>query len=112
MPERLPLVVKLDGGYNGTLCAEQQPLALAYFVYGQGDLHKTALTAVKGGPDTGSITCNSAAWLGALLGNDIWPKQWRETVQKANLHRMDLEQTAKDLIDKGLENRTIALSAV
>jgi ADP-ribosylglycohydrolase len=112
MPERLPPVNKMDGVYNGILFAEQQPLALAYFVYGQGDPHKTVLTAVKGGRDADSITCNSAAWLGALAGNDVWPKKWSETVQKANLHRMDLRRTAKDLIDKGLKDRTVALSAM
>lgn len=69
-------------------------------------------TAVKGGRDADSITCNSAAWLGALAGNDVWPRKWSETVQKANLHRMDLRRTAKDLIDKGLKDGTVALSAL
>ena len=69
-------------------------------------------TAVKGGRDADSITCNSAAWLGALAGNGVWPQRWRQTVQKANIHRMDLQQTAKDLIDKGLNDRTVAPSAM
>jgi ADP-ribosylglycohydrolase len=112
MPERSPPVNKLDGAYSGILFAEQQPLALAYFVYGQGDPHKTVLTAVKGGRDADSITCNSAAWLGALAGNDVWPEKWLNTVQQANLHRMDLEQTARDLVAKGLKNGTVALSAM
>ena len=70
------------------------------------------LTAVKGGRDADSITCNTAAWLGALAGNEIWPKKWWDTVQQANIHRMNLEQTAQDLIAKGLENRTVALSGI
>ena len=91
------------------LFAEQQPLALAYFVYGQGDPHKTVLTAVKGGRDADSIACNSAAWLGALHGISVWPKKWRDTVQQANLKRMNLKQCARKLIARGLENGTVRL---
>jgi len=104
MPTRLAPIDKMEGSYNGILFAEQQPFALAYFVYGQGDPHKTVLTAVKGGRDADSITCNSAAWLGALAGNDVWPKKWVDTVQAANLKRMNLQQTAYDLIIKGEKN--------
>jgi hypothetical protein len=109
MPERLPPVDKLDGAYNGILFAEQQPLALAYFVYGQGDPNQTVLTAVKGGRDADSITCNSAAWLGALIGIEGWPKKWIDTVQQANRKRMDLQGTGNELIAKGLKNQTLRL---
>jgi hypothetical protein len=112
MPPHVEPVEYAEGSYSGILFAEQQPLALAYFVYGQGDPHKTVLTAVKGGRDADSIGCNTAAWLGALAGNDVWPKKWRQTVQRANIHRMNLEQTARDLIAKGLNNGTVALSAM
>jgi len=110
MPERLaPVYNKEKPSYNGILFAEQQPLALAYFVYGQGDPHKTVLTAVKGGRDADSIATNTASWLGALKGIEIWPKKWIDTVQEANLSRMNLEQTGKDLIVKGLKNGTVRL---
>jgi hypothetical protein len=101
-----------DGFYSGILFAEQQPLALAYFVYGQGDPKKTVLTAVKGGRDADSIATNSASWLGALAGESIWPRAWRETVQRVNLKRMDLEKTARDLADRGLKNGTVRLERV
>jgi ADP-ribosylglycohydrolase len=107
MPERVAPIDKLDGTYSGILFAEQQPLALAYFIYGQGDPHRTVLTAVKGGRDADSITCNTAAWLGALAGFEIWPKKWRDTVQQANLKRMNLEEVAEALISKGLKNGTV-----
>jgi len=107
MPTRLAPIDKMEGGYNGILFAEQQPLALAYFVYGQGDPHKTVLTAVKGGRDADSITCNSAAWLGALAGDEIWPRKWLDPVQAANLKRMNLQQMAYDLIIKGVKNGTV-----
>jgi len=110
MPERLEPVDKMEGFYNGILFAEQQPLALAYFVYGEGDPYKTVLTAVKGGSDADSITSNSAAWIGALYGISVWPDKWIETVQQANIKRMNLEETGQKLIEKGLENGTVKLN--
>ena len=108
MPEREePKVVMEEKIYNGILFAEQQPLALAYFVYGQGDPYKTVLTAVKAGRDADSNSCNTAAWLGALGGMEVWPKQWVETVQQANLKRMNIEKTGETLIAKGIENKTV-----
>ncbi|TWU33190.1 ADP-ribosylglycohydrolase family protein [Novipirellula artificiosorum] len=108
MPERLEPEVRMEPkGYNGILFAEQQPLALAYFVYGQGDPYKTVLTGVKGGRDADSITCNSAAWLGALSGMEVWPKKWVDVVQNANLKRMNLLKTGNELIEKGIANKTV-----
>lgn len=109
MPERLEPIDKLDGIYTGILFAEQQPLALAYFVYGEGDPYKTVLTAVKGGRDSDSIASNTAAWLGALHGISVWPKKWVDTVQQANISRMNLLETGQKLIEKGLGNNTVKL---
>jgi len=110
MPERLkPVYNKEKPDYNGILFAEQQPLALAYFVYGQGDPYKTVLTAVKGGRDADSIATNTASWLGALKGIEVWPKKWVDTVQEANLGKINLEQMSQDLIAKGLKNQTVRL---
>ncbi len=108
MPEREESQIVMGKEiYNGILFAEQQPLALAYFVYGQGDPYKTVLTGVKAGRDTDSNTCNSAAWLGALGGMEVWPKKWVTTVQEANLKRMNLEKTGEALIAKGIGNKTV-----
>jgi hypothetical protein len=96
-----------DGFYSGILFAEQQPLALAYFVHGQGDPKKTVLTAVKGGRDADSIATNSASWLGAMAGESIWSRKWLETVQRANITRVNLKQTAHDLVERALKNGTV-----
>lgn len=101
-----------DGFYSGILFAEQQPFALAYFVYGQGDPKRTVLTAVKGGRDADSIATNSASWLGAMSGESVWPKSWLETVQKENLPRLNLRQMAEDLVVKGLRNETVRITSV
>jgi ADP-ribosylglycohydrolase len=107
MPPRVESKGYTDGFYSGILFAEQQPLALAYFVYGQGDPMKTVLTAVKGGRDADSIATNSASWLGAMTGKSVWPRKWLQTVQQANITRVNLEQTAHDLVDLALKNGTV-----
>jgi len=109
VPPRVVPADDHDGFYSGILFAEQQPLALAYFVYGQGDPKRTVLTAVKGGRDADSIATNTASWLGALAGESVWPKPWLQTVQKANIKRMDLGKTANDLADRALKNGTVRL---
>ena len=50
--------------------------------------------------DADSIATNTAAWLGAMSGIEVWPKEWVEQVQKANLADFDLKQTCEDLINK------------
>lgn len=106
MPPHVEPKDDADGFYSGILFAEQQPLALAYFVYGQGDPRKTVLTAVKGGRDADSIATNSASWLGAMAGKSVWPRKWLRMVQQANLARVNLEQTAHDLIARTVKNGT------
>ena len=112
MPRQVEPKDYADGFYSGILFAEQQPLALAYFVYGQGDPRKTVLTAVKGGRDADSIATNTASWLGALAGKSVWPKIWLETVQQANITRVNLEQTGKDLVARALKNGTVRFNQI
>lgn len=112
MPPHMEPVVKLKGAYNGILFAEQQPLALAYFYFGQGDPYKTVITAVKGGRDADSITCNSAAWLGAMSGLEVWPRKWIDTVQQANLKRMNLMETGNRLSRKALKLGHVRLDLI
>ena len=103
MPPTLHPLPYAEGFYSGILFAEQQPLALAYFVFGQGDPYRTVLTTVKGGRDADSIATNSASWLGAMSGTSIWPQNWLEQVQHANIKRLDLMQMAKDLANRAIE---------
>jgi hypothetical protein len=109
MPPTVTPLVYADGFYSGILFAEQQPLALAYLVYGRGDPHRTVLTAVKGGRDADSIATNSAGWLGAMCGASVWPQRWLEQVQRANAARIDLMQMAEDLARRAVENGSLGL---
>ena len=81
-------------------------------MYGQSDPKRTVLTAVKGGRDADSIATNSASWLGAMAGESVWPKSWLETVQQANQARMNLRQTANDLVDQAVRNGTVYLDQI
>ncbi|WP_158655152.1 ADP-ribosylglycohydrolase family protein [Flavivirga eckloniae] len=101
--------VYVEGGYGGVKFAEQQPWALAYFLYGNGDPEKTVLTAINGGRDSDSIASNAASWLGALYGESIWPKEWVDTVQEANLIEMDIRGLLDQLVDLGVRNGTVAI---
>ncbi|KPL15699.1 MAG: hypothetical protein AMS26_06875 [Bacteroides sp. SM23_62] len=92
-----------EGMCSSIAFAEQQPWALAYLVYGDGDPEKTLLTAVKGGRDADSIATNTASWLGALHGLEIWPEKWTETVRKANLIDFDLLEVGQELAETALE---------
>lgn len=90
----------MEGRYSSTTFAEQQPWALAYFVWGKGDPYRTVVTAAMGGRDADSIATNTAAWLGAMSGIEVWPEEWVRQVQQANLVDFDLKQTCEDLILK------------
>jgi ADP-ribosylglycohydrolase len=92
-----------DGFYTSITFTEQQPWALAYFVWGQGDPAHTVITAAMGGRDADSIATNTASWLGAMGGIDVWPEEWVMAVQQSNLVDFDLKQTCEDLINKSRE---------
>jgi ADP-ribosylglycohydrolase len=102
MPDHVDPEEYHDGFYSSITFTEQQPWALAYFVWGEGDPSRTVITAAMGGRDADSIATNSAAWLGAMSGIDVWPKEWVEQVQQSNLVDFDLKQTCEDLIHKSI----------
>lgn len=67
------------------------------------------MLAAEPGCDADSIATNTASWLGATSGENVWPKSWLQTVQDANLRKMNFRSMAEDLILKGLENETVRL---
>ncbi len=107
MPEHVEPLDYADGFYSSISFAEQQPWALAYLVFGKGDPERTVLTAVKGGRDADSIATNTASWLGAISGESVWPKKWRQSVQEANLIEVDLRKMLDDLVDVALKNGSV-----
>jgi len=107
MPEHIEPVDYADGFYTSTSFAEQQPWALAYFVFGNGDPEQTVLTAVKGGRDADSIATNTASLLGAMSGESLWPKKWLDTIQEANVIEVDLRKILDNLLEVALANGSV-----
>jgi len=107
MPKHIEPADYAEGFYTSISFAEQQPWALAYFVFGKGDPQRTVLTAVKGGRDADSIATNTASWLGAMAGESVWPKKWKDTIQQANLAEMDLREVCDKLLEVGIKNASV-----
>lgn len=107
MPKHVKPIDYAEGFYTSISFAEQQPWALAYFVFGQGDPKRTVLTAVKGGRDADSIATNTASWLGAMSGESVWPKRWLNTIQEANLIEVDLRKMLDDLLTVALKSGSV-----
>jgi ADP-ribosylglycohydrolase len=80
-----------DNPYRGatTIWAEQIPLAFAALLYGKGDFVKTMTSCVSLGRDTDSIASTCGSWIGGLVGLDGIPAGWVETIQQANLRKID-----------------------
>jgi hypothetical protein len=41
-----------------------------------------------------------------MAGESVWPKEWLETVQQANIARVNLKRIANDLVELALKNGT------
>jgi ADP-ribosylglycohydrolase len=80
------------------LFAEQQPLALAAFVYGRGEPERAIPHCVMIGRDCDSTASNLGGWCGGLHGESGLPKKWVETVCEVNRRDCDL----RDLGERSL----------
>lgn len=97
VPEQIVPVVYAEDVYTSIAFVEQQPLALAAFVYGQGDPRTSILQAVNGGRDADSIASNVGGWCGALHGEEGLPKAWVDTVLSANAPFVDLRELGEKI---------------
>ena len=98
MPEPAEYLEYSDTPYSSGKFAEQQPLALAAFVYTKGHPRDSILRAVMNGRDADSIASNVGGWVGGLYGESGLPKEWVETVVKVNMVEMDLRKLGEDLL--------------
>jgi len=75
---------------------------------GQVSAEEAGLDHIQGGGgDADSIATNTASWLGAISGESVWPKKWRQNVQEANLIEVDLRKTLDDLLAVALKNGSV-----
>jgi len=83
---------------SSILFAEQQPLALAAFVFGRGDPRRAIPVCVMIGRDCDSTASNVGGWCGGLHGESGLPKEWIETVCQANRRDFDLRDLGEKLL--------------
>ena len=80
------------------LFAEQQPLALAAFVFGRGEPDRAIPQCVMIGRDNDSTASNVGGWCGGLHGEAGLPKSWVETVCQVNRRDFDLRDLGEKLL--------------
>jgi ADP-ribosylglycohydrolase len=88
---------------TGILFAEQVPLAVAAFVFGEGDFLQTMSAVVAMGRDTDSIATSCGTWIGGLVGLSGIPDEWVSTLVSAN-PELDLLGDARALADLASAN--------
>jgi len=85
-----------DNPYSSIYFAEQIPLAIAAFVYAEGE-PQAILTACMIGRDADSIATTVGSWVGALQGLSSLPKEWSDTVCEVNMKEIDIHALAEKL---------------
>jgi hypothetical protein len=83
-----------DEVYVESYFAEQVPLAVAAFLFEQGE-PAAICTACSLGRDADSVATLVGSWVGALHGEPGLPAEWVETVCAANMGELDLRDLAE-----------------
>lgn len=86
-----------DEKYMSSFFAEQVPIAVACFVYGNGDPRVAVPAACMVGRDCDSMATTVGSWTGALVGETGLPAEWVETVCRVNRAEVDLDDLAERL---------------
>jgi len=97
LPTFLTPIDFTDHIYTSVLLAEQVPLAVAAFVFADGDPVKSIPTAVMIGRDCDTTATTVGSWVGAMHGESSLPKEWVDTVCRVNLNEVDLRGLAEGL---------------
>lgn len=97
MPPRIEPLADSDKIYLSSFYAEQVPLAVAGFVYGQGDPRVAIPATVMIGRDCDSTATTVGSWVGALHGMSGLPADWVETVCRVNEPEIDIRGLAEKL---------------
>jgi ADP-ribosylglycohydrolase len=83
--------------------AEQQALALATFVYSQGDPYKASTIAAMMGRDCDSYGTNATAWACGLRGLSGCPEGWITILEDANIQDGDLLLLSEEIVTKSVK---------
>jgi ADP-ribosylglycohydrolase len=80
------------------------PLAVAAFVYGQGEPRSIPVCCMLG-RDCDSTATTVGAWVGALHGVSGLPEEWVDPVCTVNVHEIDIRGLAEQLVGLAAQNR-------
>jgi hypothetical protein len=93
-----------DATYSVCFYAEQVPLAVAAFVYGQGEPPSIPVCCMLG-RDCDSTATTVGAWVGALHGESGLPREWVDPVCTVNKHEIDVRGLATQIADLAARDR-------
>lgn len=83
--------------------AEQVPLAVAAFVFGQGDYMKTMVAGTALGRDNDSICTSLGTWIGGMVGFSGLPRDFVNSVITVNRDEIDFLNDAWRLTNLALQ---------
>ena len=98
MPDPHPPVPSSSTSYTGHYNHEQIPIAVAGFVYAEGEPTDSIVATVNVGRDCDSTATSVGSWVGALHGKTALRDEWVETVASVNEPDIDLVALLDDLI--------------
>jgi hypothetical protein len=99
VPEVIEPIPDSDEMYITSYFAEQIPLSIAGFIYGEGTPDAIRVTAMLG-RDADSTSTTVGAWVGALHGVSGLPEDWVHKVEQANKREIDIRGQAEALADE------------
>ena len=86
-----------EGAYASCFFAEQVPISIAAFVYGNGDPRIAIPVTCMIGRDADSTATTVGSWVGALHGESGLPKEWVDAVCQVNMGEIDIRGLAEEL---------------
>jgi hypothetical protein len=96
LPPSLEPLPDSDEPYAECYFAEQIPLTVAAFVFGQGNPSAIPCACMLG-RDADSVATTVGSWVGALHGESGLPTEWVEPVCRVNLREIDIRAQAERL---------------
>ncbi|TFF97341.1 MAG: ADP-ribosylglycohydrolase family protein [Promethearchaeota archaeon] len=98
LPPRQKAPLDTDLPCTSPLFCEQIPLALAAFVFADGNPSDAIPLTVMIGRDCDTTATTVGSWCGALHGESELPEEWVETVCRINKPEIDIRDLVERLI--------------
>jgi len=104
LPEPHEPIPYTDKRYAGLYNHEQIPLAVAGFVFAEGEPEASICTTVNIGRDCDSTATSVGSWVGALHGEAALPDEWVDTVCDVNREDVAVRALADGLFESEVED--------